>query len=319
MAPIQADDLISAVGKGLMVGMAPWVSVEWKPIPRLTIVPSLRADFYLGSWQAWTIDPRLSVTVDVVPDKLNFRFAGGLYSQPAPPYAYTKEFGNPNIKPEYAVHVLAGFEYTPIDRLTLSANGFYKYFFNRVQTSEDRTLIYDNKTTGRAYGCDILLRMNPGGSIPLTGWIAYTYLRAEIYDRVTGTYRPSNFQQSHNLNIFINYKLPKNWSLGARFRLSSGYPYTKNDGFVYDSDNDNYISIPSDNVNGEELPLFHQLDIRIDKEWIFNKWKLGLYLEVQNVYFHKNPEGLMNNYDYSKTGYLSGIPILPVLGIKGSF
>ncbi|HOD00912.1 MAG TPA: hypothetical protein PKH54_13275, partial [Myxococcota bacterium] len=72
-------------------------------------------------------------------------------------------------------------------------------------------------------------------------------------------------------------------------------------------------------INAQELPLFHQLDIRVDKEWVFKAWRLGLYLEVQNVYFHKNPEGVIYNYDYSKMAYLTGLPILPVLGIKGSF
>ncbi len=35
--------------------------------------------------------------------------------------------------------------------------------------------------------------------------------------------------------------------------------------------------------NSQRLNGFHQLDIRIDKDWYFNKWRLNLYLDIQNV------------------------------------
>ena len=32
------------------------------------------------------------------------------------------------------------------------------------------------------------------------------------------------------------------------------------------------------------LPLFHQLDLRVDKRWQFRTWRFSMYLDVQNVY-----------------------------------
>ena len=32
---------------------------------------------------------------------------------------------------------------------------------------------------------------------------------------------------------------------------------------------------------------FAQLDIRIDKNWYFNEWMLGAYIDLQNVTFSK--------------------------------
>lgn len=319
MTPFESSEILELADTGVLANIAPWVSVEYKPIPILTLVPSVRADINVGTWKAWSIDPRLSMTIDAIPDKLNFRVAGGMYSQPPASFTLIEGYGNPNLASENGAHALAGFKYNPIDRLTLDFNGFFKYFWNRAQVSDDATLRYDNGGLGRAYGFDLLLRMNPSERVPLTGWIAYTYVRSEIYDDGIGGWRPSDFQQSHNLNIALSYKAPKNWTIGARFRLTSGYPYTRYDGYVYDADNDKYIGVPSKDTNSATLPLFHQLDIRVDKEWIFKAWRLGLYLEVQNVYYHKNPEGIVYNYDFSKMGYLSALPILPVLGIKGSF
>ena len=319
MTPYESSEVLELSGDGVMATISPWVSVEYKPVERLTLVPSIRADLNVGTWKAWSIDPRLSMTVDAIKDKLSFRAAGGLYSQPPQSFTLIEGYGNPDIDPENGTHALVGFQYNPIDRLTLDFNGFFKYFWNRAQVSDDATVRYDNGGIGRAWGFDVLLRMNPSERIPLTGWIAYTFVKSELYDFGLARWRPSDFQQNHNLNIAISYKLPRNWTIGGRFRLTSGYPYTKYESYQYDADNDTYVGVRAPGINAQELPLFHQLDIRVDKEWVFKAWRLGLYLEVQNVYFHKNPEGVIYNYDYSKMAYLTGLPILPVLGIKGSF
>ncbi len=319
MTPYESSEVLELSGDGVMATISPWISVEYKPVERLTLVPSIRADLNVGTWKAWSIDPRLSMTVDAIKDKLSFRAAGGLYSQPPQSFTLIEGYGNPDIDPENGTHALVGFQYNPIDRLTLDFNGFFKYFWNRAQVSDDATVRYDNGGIGRAWGFDVLLRMNPSERIPLTGWIAYTFVKSELYDFGLARWRPSDFQQNHNLNIAISYKLPRNWTIGGRFRLTSGYPYTKYESYQYDADNDTYVGVRAPGINAQELPLFHQLDIRVDKEWVFKAWRLGLYLEVQNVYFHKNPEGVIYNYDYSKMAYLTGLPILPVLGIKGSF
>ena len=36
---------------------------------------------------------------------------------------------------------------------------------------------------------------------------------------------------------------------------------------------------------------FHELDIRVDKSWVFSKWQLSAYLDMQNVYNQGNVEG----------------------------
>jgi hypothetical protein len=121
------------------------------------------------------------------------------------------------------------------------------------------------------------------------------------------------------LNILVSYELPKHWTIGGRFRLTSGFPYTPIASSVYDSDLDRHIGVASTRINSKRLPLFHQLDLRVDKEWVFDDWKFGMYLEIQNVYYAKNAEGLVYNYDLTKTSYITGIPFLPVLGFKGTW
>ena len=47
----------------------------------------------------------------------------------------------------------------------------------------------------------------------------------------------------------------------------------------------------------------------MDKTFTFDRWKLALYLEVVNAY----------NFDYSDRTRLTGLPVLPILGIKGEW
>ena len=45
--------------------------------------------------------------------------------------------------------------------------------------------------------------------------------------------------------------------------------------------------------------LFHQLDLRVDKEYYFKKWSLNLYLDIQNLYNFKakQPDVLLQELD----------------------
>jgi hypothetical protein len=72
-------------------------------------------------------------------------------------------------------------------------------------------------------------------------------------------------------------------------------------------------------LNSERLPLFHQLDLRVDKMWDYDVWRLRVYLDVQNVYNNQAVEAVMYNYNYSQRTYVRGVPIIPSVGVRGEF
>jgi hypothetical protein len=59
------------------------------------------------------------------------------------------------------------------------------------------------------------------------------------------------------------------------------------------------------------------LDVRIEKMWTFATWKLAVYLDVQNVYNASNVEGVVYDFEYRQMTNISGLPILPNLGVRG--
>ena len=70
-------------------------------------------------------------------------------------------------------------------------------------------------------------------------------------------------------------------------------------------------------INSRRLPAFHQLDLRIAKRWRFTGWSLELYLDVQNVYNQGNVEAYQYSYDLRERTEITGLPILPSIGLRG--
>ena len=99
----------------------------------------------------------------------------------------------------------------------------------------------------------------------------------------------STDDQTHILTLIGSYVLPRNWQIGGRFRLVSGNPITPVTGSVYNASIDRYFPTYGP-ANSDRLPFFSQLDVRVDKRWIYQGWMLDLYLDIQNVTNRTNTE-----------------------------
>jgi hypothetical protein len=131
------------------------------------------------------------------------------------------------------------------------------------------------------------------------------------------------WDQTHNLIVLGSYRLGRGWEFGARFRVVSGPLDTPVLGYpslpaLYAADAGSYAPLQGKPFS-RRLPLFHQLDLRVDKRWQFRTWRLSAYLDVQNVYNNASVEGLVYNYNYSKQQYQTGVPIIPSIGLRGEF
>jgi len=148
------------------------------------------------------------------------------------------------------------------------------------------------------------------------GWVAYTLSRSTRHNGPGQPERLFEYDQTHVLTLLGSYDLGRGWQVGGRFRYVSGNPYTPCLGGVLQAGAGVY-ACQSGPLLSARLPPFHELDLRVDKTWKFEHWKLTTYLDVQNVYNRANPEGVLYNFNYTTTRYQSGLPILPSLGIRG--
>jgi hypothetical protein len=98
----------------------------------------------------------------------------------------------------------------------------------------------------------------------------------------------------------------------------SGNPWTPITDGIYEAKDSEYLPIEGA-TNSDRLPPFHQLDLRVDKNWTFKYVAANLYLDVQNVYNARNVEGYNYSYNFQQRNRIAGLPIIPSLGLRLSF
>jgi hypothetical protein len=294
-----------------MLRPAAYLEVEWHPNAALLLVPAVRTD-YDGFIDAWTFDPRISARYQVLGETA-LKWGIGLYSQSPEYYQAIRGFGNPDIKPYHALHVGAGAEQRFGEALRVGCEGFYKRLIDRpVMTPGGAPPIYENNGVGRIYGAELSARLEAGRT---TGYLAYTLARSERRDN-DQPWRLFDKDQTHVLALTASHDLGRGWLVGARFRLVSGNPFTPVVGAVYDAGIDAYRPMHGA-VNSDRRPLFHQLDLRGEKQWQLGPGSLTVYLDLQNAYNAQHVEGTSHSFDYTRQEKVHGIPIIPNLGVRG--
>ena len=317
--PLSSGDILTIDSDVVLYSPAFYTVLSFEPIENLIIDPSIRIDWY-RQIQQWTFDPRLMIRY-AFPTRTEVKASIGIYQQPPTPDQASDDGGNPDLKAVSSLQTSLGISQEITPTIDIEVTGFYKKLSNVVTSNPEFTFDrskapYLNDGTGEIYGLELLL--NAVIASRFTGWVSYTFQRSLRKDGENERTRAFDFDQPHILTTLGTYDLGHGWSTGFRFRLVSGNPFTPVDKSVFDTVGGTFIPVYGE-TNSKRSTAFHQLDIRIDKLWTFNRWKMRLYLDVQNVYNQANPEGLTYNYDYSKNQVLSGLPILPILGVTAEW
>jgi outer membrane receptor for ferrienterochelin and colicin len=251
------------------------------------------------------LSPRASASYSVT-ERFNINASVGRYAK-IPIYTilgYKDTAGNfVNNDNKYIIcdHYVTGIEYLPTKSLRFTLEGFYKQYANYPISAMDGISIANqgaafgaigNERTisngkGRAYGIELFAQQKLVKNLFITA--SYTLFRSE-FTGSAGKYISSSWDARHLLSLIAGYKLPRSWEAGVKYRLSGGAPYTPYDMTLSQL---NYLSLgqPIPDyalVNQNRLPLFNQLDIRIDKKINFKKTSLDIYLDFQNAGLSKN-------------------------------
>ena len=266
-------------------------------------------------------DPRGVIRWRIVPE-LTVKAATGLFTQPPVAFQTIAQGGNPNLGPQRSWQTSAGVEADlPFD-IDLEVNGFYSHMFDIARFSQQivpgadgqpRREFFRADQEGRAYGLEVLLRRPVEEGF--YGWISYTLSRSERLNP-GGDWRPFGFDQTHVLNLAASYAFD-GWRLGATFQLATGRPTLSPTAPVYDSDENGYDATFVD--RGDRLPIYHQLNLRIDRDFDVDFATGTVYLDVLNVYYGQNSEGVVYQYDFARSVPIPGLPILGTLGVRAIF
>ena len=288
---------------------------------RITLSAGARVDGNTFSEQMQNpleqLSPRFSASFLITP-KLAANFNTGIFYQ-LPPYTVlgyreteTGELANQDITYIRNRQAVGGLAYTTETNSKISIEGYYKQYNNYPFLTRDSISLANlggdfgtvgsepaiSTSIGRTYGMEILLqqRLYKG----FYGILAYTLGWSEFQDK-NGVYRPSAWDARHIVALTMGKKFKGNWEVGAKWRLTTGTPYTPANievsslRAVWDVRG---LEVPDFNrLNSERIRSYHQLDIRVDKKWFFDKWSFNLFFDLQNAYFYS----------------ISGPPILDVI------
>ena len=273
---------------------------------RLKLSMGLRTDGNTYSRQmqeVWKqLSPRASVRYALTPDWA-VSASSGLYHQ-LPPYTALafKEQGrlaNHDLRYMSVWQSAIGGEWRATDDIALTLEGFYKHYYHIPLSVTDGIPLtckgadygivgnerLASAATGRTYGLELLFRWLKPDRLNLTG--SFTWFRSVYRASDEAPYINSPWDNRFIINLCGTYELPHHWSLGAKVSMLGGTPYTP-----YDEVASSYVaywdangrSLPDyTRYNDGRSPLYTQYDVRIDKEWYFRRWRMGLFLNLQNV------------------------------------
>lgn len=262
------------------------------------------------------LSPRLSVSYRLV-EGLTLSGHVGLYYQ-LPSYTALGfkgeegEYVNRHLDYISVSQESLGLSWTPNENMELSVEGFYKLYGHMPFSLSDQIPLsckgndygtigneaLSSEAKGRSYGVELMFKWLLTQKLNLSS--SLTIFKSEFKDGEQGSYVPSAWDNRFILNMSGTYNFPKHWSLGAKVSCIGGSPYTP-----YDVEKSSLVEAWNvqgrayydySRYNQERLPVFGQLDVRVDKTFYLKKCMLGFYLDIQNITASKlrQPDALMS-------------------------
>ncbi len=308
-----------------ILGFGVHADLAWD-VGKLRLIPGIRLDGYvLNGQRRFGVDPRIVARYGFT-DKLTGKAYTGLFSQSPQPEGLDYRFGNPALGLERAVHTGLGAEWKLAKNWFADGEVYYNRRFDLARltrdtvtdpaTGEVRAVNFRNSAVGDTIGFELLLKRKVTRRI--FGWLSYTLSKSRFRSNPDVDYVPYTFDQRHTLNAVASYKTDGGWEFGARHRLATGRPITGVVGSTFDADTGGYQRVNGE-AHAQRRKTFQQLDVRAEKTWLFNTWRIGAYLDIQNVLNTENQEGLQYDYRFKQNAPITSVPFVPTLGVKGQW
>ncbi|WP_186644605.1 TonB-dependent receptor plug domain-containing protein [Fluviispira vulneris] len=298
-----------------------FVDITFSPFKKFIINPGL--NMIIGSHRnEFAIDPRIGVRYEFM-DGHTLKAGGGYYSQYPQPQYIAEGYGNTNLSLERSTQYVLGYEAKFWNDFSMDVQGWVKSSHSLVGPAVMNTANkYENSIELQAQGLEFFLKKKASGI--WFGWLSYGISEAKERDPGSGIWRYSNYDRTHSINLVYGQKITSRWNAGTRVQFISGTPYSTIPGGTYDQNTGKYSPASDGNTyliskNDARLPYTFQVDFRTEYDFLFPDWTLTSYLDILNIFNRSNVAYNGYNRDYSKQVYVSGLPILPSIGVIAKF
>ena len=256
------------------------------------------------------LSPRVSVSYQLKSNLFATANAGIYYQRPAYTIlGYQNSAGafvnqDSDVRFIRNAQLIGGIEYqVPEKARRFTAEAFYKRYSNYPTSIRNGISLANlgadfgaignepvlSNSTGRAYGMEFLAQQRLYNNF--YGIASLTLVRSEFTNPNSEGMIPSSWDNGFIVSLTAGKRFGKNWELGGRWRFLGGTPYTPADlsasSLRSNWDLRNAAVLDFSRINGVRLKSFHQLDIRLDKKYFFDRWNLNWYVDIQNAYNYK--------------------------------
>ncbi|MDH5543098.1 MAG: TonB-dependent receptor [Nitrospinota bacterium] len=319
-------DLTGATRKTYIDKFSSWgetfyIKDRWKVTDNATLILGGRQT-YSEYFESTTAEPRLAFEYDLNESTLLTAGWGKYHQEPEGPQIIDV-WGNPELDYMHAEHTVAGIEKEIGNDWSLKAEVYYKSLSDLVipdpEPDPAKNKNYIHGGSGTATGVEMLARKRDDGK--WFGWVSLSYSESKRKNDYSGEELDFKADQPVIANLVYSRKLSNAWTVGTSWRYQTGSPYTPVTGATLvdaGTPNERYRPIYGE-LNSERTPDFHQLDVRIDRDWLYDTWKYGIYFDLTNVYFRENVAGYTYNPDYSERTAVPPVVMPMSFGIKAEF
>jgi hypothetical protein len=234
-----------------------------------------------------------------------------------------------HLKPQNSMQYSVGYyHHLKVPELLVSFEVYYKDGEDIVEYKDGADFlstpyVETNILQGKqnSYGAEFMISKEKGR---LNGWISYTYSRSNItvnglnkWEKINnGKPYPSNFDKPHVLNMVLNWKINRRFSISSNVVYNSGRPVTLPVGYYY---LEGFPYVDYSSRNEYRMPDYFRTDLSVKIEGNLKKkkkahsyWMFSVYnftgRENVNSIFFKSEEGYIRGYQYS----VIGVPIYTI-------
>lgn len=261
------------------------------------------------------VSPRVSLSYRFYTNT-TLNLAWGKYYQTPASYEVSPDVRNLFLKSSSSEHYIAGVEYRLGYDTKLGIEIYHKELSD-LKFDPDSSNLLINSGSGYAQGIELALQKK--FTEGFVGSASYSYSISKRRDYDFDNLYDFEFDRPHILNLLAGVEIGSGWQIGAKFQYASGNPFTPVVGVI--KKGDKYFVIEGAK-NSERYPDFHKLDIRIDKQFVFNTWSFSVYLDLWNAYNRDNVVSYSSKAN--SDGTITTTPrydlgLAPILGFTAKF